>query len=73
MNHTFFMNVLIVALVAMLFLCTGNPLAIFGLMFLMDLPYGLHPAHLAAAQMQHDMESESDFPDKPVGFTAQVK
>jgi hypothetical protein len=64
MNQTVLINLLIIALVAIGILTSGNPLFILALLMLMPLPYGLAQQNQSA-----DDEDES----QPMGFTQNVK
>jgi hypothetical protein len=56
-------NVLIICLIALGIIFTSNPLFIFGLMFLVSMPYGGRDA---------EDESEED-ESQPMGFNAKLK
>lgn len=65
MNHALIQNFSIIILVAFGTYQMNNPLFVLGLMFLTDLPYGLHPS-----QNKEDEENEEDgaYQGNKIGF-----
>lgn len=58
MNHALYLNMAIIGAVIACIIFLQNPLALFGLLLIKDLPYGL--------AMQHREEDEDE--TKPIGF-----
>lgn len=58
MNHALLLNLAILALIAVVILTTGNALALLGIVFLKEMPYGL-----LAPDMGDDEEG-----GRPIGF-----
>lgn len=58
MNHALALNFAIIALVIVALVFTSNPLALLGIAFLRDMPYGL---------LQQDEEEEEE-KGRPIGF-----
>ena len=69
MNHAIVMNVLITVVVLVGLLILQNPLFILGFMFLVDLPYGLHPSQTNAVGKDNNDDDEP----QAMGFTQDVK
>lgn len=68
MNHTLFLNLAIVLAVLLTLLVTGDPLALFALLMLHELPI-----QLAHHKIQAASDAADDDDSKPIGFTADVK
>lgn len=58
MNHALILNIAIVLLIAFVIWLTSNPLALIGIVFLKEMPYGL------LAQDDDEEEEKSN----PIGF-----
>ena len=67
MNHALILNLGIILVIICGLIATANPLFIFGLMMLQEMPYGL------LAQRKDDDEEDDDDEPQPVGFTQIVK
>ena len=70
-------NVLIVTMIIAGLAITGNPLFIFGLMFLAQMPVIIPKTHIDAEDLQsrtnaRGEEDDDGYPAQPVGFTANV-
>ncbi len=59
MHHALLLNVGILIAIILCLVMLNNPLALFGLLLLKDLPYGL---------MVGQKEDEEDEPSRPIGF-----
>jgi len=58
MNHALILNLAIVALIVVVLLITNNPLALLGIAFIRDMPYGL------LAQEEEEVDEKG----RPIGF-----
>ncbi len=59
MNHALILNLAIIALIVVVLVVTNNPLALLGIAFLREMPYGL---------LQSDEADEEDEKSNPIGF-----
>ena len=60
MNHALLLNLAIIGLIAVVIFVTGDPLALMGIVFLKEMPYGL-----LAQEMSDDEVEEST---RKIGF-----
>lgn len=60
MNHALLLNIAIIGLIAVVIFVTGDPLALMGIVFLKEMPYGL-----LAQEMSDDEVEEST---RKIGF-----
>jgi hypothetical protein len=58
MNHALILNLAIIGLIVVVLVITNNPLALLGIAFIRDMPYGL---------LQQE-EEEEDEKGRPIGF-----
>lgn len=58
MNYALILNLAIIGLIVVVLVLTGNPLALLGIAFIRDMPYGL---------LAQD-EEETDEKGRPIGF-----
>jgi hypothetical protein len=58
MNHALLLNFAIIGLIVVALILTSNPLALLGIAFLREMPYGL---------LQQDEEEEEE-KGRPIGF-----
>lgn len=61
MNHALVLNLAIIALIVAVLVVTSNPLALLGVAFIRDMPYGL-------LQTDDEDESEDEEKSNPIGF-----
>lgn len=59
MNHALILNIGILALIVVALAMTNNPLALLGIAFLREMPYGL--------LQQEDQSEDDDEPEEEVG------
>lgn len=62
MNHALILNIAILALIGLVLFLTGNELALLGVAFLRDMPYGL------LAQDDDDDDEPTEASGRPMGF-----
>ena len=63
MNETLFLNIAIIAAIITCMVCLQNPLALFGLLLLKEMPYALMMQSMTQAG-----EEEEEEESKPMGF-----
>lgn len=60
MNHALLLNLAIIGLIVVALILTSNPLALLGIAFIRDMPYGL-------LEQDEDEEKEKE-KGRPIGF-----
>lgn len=73
MNQAVLINLAIILFSSLALLYTKNPLAMLGLMFLLPLPYNVHPSVLAHQEVLIESENDDDDESKPIGFNAPIR
>jgi hypothetical protein len=64
MFHALFLNLAILGLIAFVIFLTSNPLALLGIVFLKDMPYGL----LAQDDSEEEEENDAAANSRKIGF-----